>query len=202
VTITPAAAGRRERNKQQKLERIVQAASELFSAHGVDDVTTQQIADQADIGAGTLFLYAKNKGELLLLVQNSHYEEALQKGTAAAAHARGCVASVMAIVGPIVECNRVHVGNGQTYLREIAFGDPNETQHAHALDIVARTEAAIAEALASRGAFEPARAAVAATIVSAIMFLALARSEPQRRDEEVTALIEQQVAVLLDGARE
>jgi L-alanine-DL-glutamate epimerase-like enolase superfamily enzyme len=44
------ALGRRERNKQAKLQRITAAASELFAAHGVDEVTTQQIADAADIG--------------------------------------------------------------------------------------------------------------------------------------------------------
>ena len=69
VTTTPA--GRRERNKQEKLDRITAAASELFAERGVDEVTTQEIADKADIGTGTLFLYAKTKGELLLLVQNS-----------------------------------------------------------------------------------------------------------------------------------
>ncbi len=76
--------GRRERNKQQKLERITAAASELFAEHGIDDVTTQQIAERADVGTGTLFLYAKTKGELLLLVQNAHYAVALEKGIAAA----------------------------------------------------------------------------------------------------------------------
>ena len=65
----PQQPGRRERNKQEKLRRITEAASRLFAERGVDEVTTQEIADAADIGTGTLFLYAKNKGELLLLVQ-------------------------------------------------------------------------------------------------------------------------------------
>ena len=76
--------GRRERNKQVKLERIIAAASELFAAHGVDEVTTGQIADAADVGAGTLFLYAKTKGELLLLVQNAHYRQSLERAWAEA----------------------------------------------------------------------------------------------------------------------
>jgi hypothetical protein len=42
--------GRRERNKQQKLDRITAAAGELFAGYGVDEVTTQQIADNADVG--------------------------------------------------------------------------------------------------------------------------------------------------------
>ena len=84
MAIAPQPVGRRERNKQDKLERITAAARELFTEHGVDDVTTQQIAEKADIGTGTLFLYAKTKGELLLLVQNSGYVDALEKGRAAA----------------------------------------------------------------------------------------------------------------------
>ena len=63
--------GRRERNKQQKLERITAAAAELFAEHGIDDVTTQQIAERADVGTGPLNIYAKTKGEQQLLVHNA-----------------------------------------------------------------------------------------------------------------------------------
>ena len=44
-SVAPQPLGRRERNKQAKLERITAAARELFAEHGVDEVTTQQIAD-------------------------------------------------------------------------------------------------------------------------------------------------------------
>src|SRR6478736_3977898 len=105
--------GRRERNKQEKLDRITAAASELFAERGVDEVTTQEIADKADIGAGTLFLYAKSKGELLLLVQNAHYAEALRRGRADAETISDILDAVMAIVRPIVECNRTQIDNGR-----------------------------------------------------------------------------------------
>ena len=75
MSIASEPVGRRERNKQAKLDRIIAAAAELFAERGVEEVTTQQIADRADIGTGTLFLYAKTKGELLLLVQNNHYAD-------------------------------------------------------------------------------------------------------------------------------
>ena len=122
------APGRRERNKQEKLDRITAAASELFAERGVDEVTTQEIADKADIGAGTLFLYAKSKGELLLLVQNSTYADALAQGRAAEG-ITDTLDAVMAIVRPIVECNRKQVDNGRTDLREIVFGDPADPHH-------------------------------------------------------------------------
>src|SRR6185295_16827381 len=102
MSLASRPVGRRERNKQAKLERIISAASELFAERGVDDVTTQQIADAADIGTGTLFLYAKTKGELLLLVQNVHYADALERGRSAAEGIQDPLEAVMAILEPIV----------------------------------------------------------------------------------------------------
>src|SRR5215203_5125308 len=144
---TTPPVGRRERNKQVKLERITAAARELFAEHGVDEVTTQQIAEKADIGTGTLFLYAKTKGELLLLVQNSTYAHALEVGRAAAGSIPDTLDAVMAIICPVVECNRIQIDNGRTYLRELVFGDPEEPHHGEALTIAGQTEEAIAAVL-------------------------------------------------------
>lgn len=186
--------GRRERNKQAKLERIIAAASELFAEHGVDEVTTQQIAEKADIGTGTLFLYAKTKGELLLLVQNARYAEALDRGLSAASHADDPVDAVMAIVGPVVECNRVQIDNGRTYLREMAFGDPSEPHHAAALTIVAQTEAALAGVLER----DEQTAATLARVISSIMFLSMAAgSNVSLSVEEIEEDVRRQVAAIL-----
>ncbi|WP_308471329.1 helix-turn-helix domain-containing protein [Pseudoclavibacter sp. AY1F1] len=62
--------GRRGRAKQDKHERIMRAAKALFTHHGISGVTTQQVADEADVAIGTLFLYAATKAELLIMVQN------------------------------------------------------------------------------------------------------------------------------------
>jgi AcrR family transcriptional regulator len=174
MPVTPTPAGRRERNKQEKLDRIVAAASELFAEHGVDDVTTQQIADKADIGTGTLFLYAKTKGELLLLVQNSLYAQALERGRADAEAVHDVLDAVLAIARPIVECNRVQIDNGRTYLREMVFGDPQDSRHAEALAIVAQTEEAVAAVLGRDNRVRAAEAATLARVVSAIMFISMA----------------------------
>lgn len=166
--------GRRERNKQDKLARITAAARELFAERGVDEVTTQEIADRADIGAGTLFLYAKTKGELLLLVQNSTYADALVQGRAAADDIPDVFDAVMAIIRPVVECNRKQVDNGRTYLREIVFGDPEEPRHHEALTLTVQTEQAIADVLQRNPQTSPRDAATLAHIASAIMFVTMA----------------------------
>ena len=190
--------GRRERNKQEKLDRIVAAARELFADRGVDEVTTQQIAERADIGTGTLFLYAKTKGELLLLVQNSSYEVALAQGEAEADGMQDPLDAVMAIVGSIVHCNRVHVENGRTYLREVVFGDPSEPHHGEALGLTLRTTAAIADVLKRDGQLGETEAATTARIVSSIMFVSLAPTiNAGMTDDEIVADIRSQVRVLL-----
>lgn len=190
--------GRRERNKLEKLERITAAASELFAKHGIEDVTTQQIADRADIGTGTLFLYAKSKGELLLLVQNAHYALALERGQAAAEKTPDVLEAVLAILTPIVECNRVQVENGRTYLREMVFGDPAEPRHAEALEIVAQTQEALAVVLGRHERIAESEATTLAGVVSAIMFLAMAASiNAQRSTVEVIGAIRAQVSAIL-----
>ncbi|KQV99857.1 TetR/AcrR family transcriptional regulator [Streptomyces sp. Root369] len=198
MSVAPRSVGRRERNKQDKLDRIVAAASELFAEHGVDEVTTQQIADKADIGTGTLFLYAKTKGELLLLVQNAKYAVALEQGRADAETVPGVLDAVLAIVRPIVECNRIQIDNGRTYLREMVFGDPEEPRHSAALAIVAQTEEAIAAVLRRDERVTAGDAATLAHIVSAVMFLSLATSMNITLSvEELVQDIGRQVDVLL-----
>ena len=62
------APGLRERNKREKLERITQAAGDLFREQGFESTTGRQICERAGIGTGTLFLYVKDKRELLSLI--------------------------------------------------------------------------------------------------------------------------------------
>lgn len=198
MSVTPQSVGRRERNKQQKLDRITAAARELFTEHGVDEVTTQQIADKADIGTGTLFLYAKTKSELLLLVQNSSYADALTRGRVAAESTTDVLEAVIAIVRPVVECNRTQIDNGRTYLREIVFGDPEEPHHRDALALTVQTEEAIAAVLQRDESVSARDAATLAHIVSAIMLLSMAATTNIASTvDDIVQDIEHQVRVLL-----
>jgi len=192
------ALGRRERNKQEKLVRITSAARELFAEHGVDDVTTQQIADRADVGSGTLFLYAKTKAELLLLVQNSTYATSLEKGIAEAERIVDVLDAVLVIVRRIVECNRIQVDNGRTYLREIVFGDPEEPYHRDAVTITLETEAALAAVLGRDARIGADEAATLAHIVIAIMFVSMAvTANVNSTVDDIVADIRNQVRVIL-----
>ena len=198
MTLATPPVGRRERNKQAKLERITAAARELFAEHGVDEVTTQQIAEKADIGTGTLFLYAKTKGELLLLVQNSGYIDALEEGSAAAQSIPDALDAVMAIIRPIVECNRIQVDNGRTYLRELVFGDAEEPHHRDALALTVQTEEAIASVMRRDDRIGSDDAATLARVVSATMFIGMASpANVARTVDDILQEIRDQVRVLL-----
>lgn len=61
-------AGRRELNKRDKLERIRRASRDVFLEKGFEAATIREIADRAEVAFGTVFLYAKDKADLLLLL--------------------------------------------------------------------------------------------------------------------------------------
>lgn len=74
---TQVKAGRRERSKADKLQRITQAARTLFREKGYDATTINDISERADVAAGTVFAYAKDKRDLLFLVLNDGMNAAL-----------------------------------------------------------------------------------------------------------------------------
>jgi AcrR family transcriptional regulator len=81
MTASLPAAGLRERNKADKLQRIRQAASELFVEKGYDDTTIREIAQRADVGFGTLFTYASDKRDLLFLIFNDELAATVEQAT-------------------------------------------------------------------------------------------------------------------------
>jgi AcrR family transcriptional regulator len=71
--------GLRARNKLDKLRRIKEAAQSLFIAKGFDDTTMREIAERAGVGLGTIFLYAKDKRDLLFLTINEPLQHITQQ---------------------------------------------------------------------------------------------------------------------------
>jgi len=69
-----ASVNRREIAKAAKRRRISEAARSIFKHVGFNRATTQEIARQAGVAAGTLFLYARDKRELLLMAFNDQLE--------------------------------------------------------------------------------------------------------------------------------
>lgn len=55
---------RKQREKEERQESILEAAKVLFYQQGFHDTTMAQIAKQAELAKGTLYLYFKSKEEL------------------------------------------------------------------------------------------------------------------------------------------
>lgn len=92
-----AAIGLRERNKREKLERITASARELFRAKGFDETTAREICERAEIGTGTLFLYVRDKRELLFLCFEADARRLFAEGRAEALRSEGLVAQLQCL---------------------------------------------------------------------------------------------------------
>jgi AcrR family transcriptional regulator len=74
--------GLRERQKADRTQRILQAASSLFRADGYDAVRIEDIAAAAEVSAGTCYNYFSTKGDLLLAIVSMEVEEVVGAGHA------------------------------------------------------------------------------------------------------------------------
>jgi TetR/AcrR family transcriptional regulator, cholesterol catabolism regulator len=61
-----SSVGRRERKKIESRSRILDCAAALFSAHGYDATTMEDIGDCADVSRATVFNYFPRKEDLVL----------------------------------------------------------------------------------------------------------------------------------------
>lgn len=66
--------GLRERGKRDKARRITSAARRVFVEKGYDAATTREIAAAAEVSVGTVFVYARDKRDLLLMVVNDELD--------------------------------------------------------------------------------------------------------------------------------
>ncbi len=57
-------AERREREKEQRRESILDAAEKVFFSRGVKEATMDEIAGAAELSKGTLYLYFKSKEDI------------------------------------------------------------------------------------------------------------------------------------------
>lgn len=63
-----ARQGRVARRQERNREALIQAASVVMSEKGIDAATMHEIAEKADVGAGTVYNYFKSKDDLAVAV--------------------------------------------------------------------------------------------------------------------------------------
>lgn len=59
---------RKAREKEQRKNQIIDAAEKVIFSKGLDQATMDEIAEEAELSKGTLYLYFKNKNELYMAI--------------------------------------------------------------------------------------------------------------------------------------
>jgi len=72
--IKAASQKRRERQKAETRQAILDAASELFLEHGYENFSLRQVAEQIGYSPGTIYLYFSNKDALLFTLADEGFE--------------------------------------------------------------------------------------------------------------------------------
>jgi AcrR family transcriptional regulator len=117
----PAAVGRRERGKQEKRARIKAAARALFAEKGFAATTTQEIAERADIGTGTLFLYAQSKEEILVLVFRDEMDRVCEEAFGSLPRKRALLDQLMHLYGSLIAFHDRDQGLARVFVKEVLF---------------------------------------------------------------------------------
>ena len=182
---------RRERNMDAKRARILVAARDLFAEIGFAQVTTKAASERADIAAGTLFRYAATKADLLLMVYNERFRDALVAGRSAAAGIEDPSEALLALVMPVLDRSGDHPENAMHYQRELMFGHGPSLHRAAGLGLVQELEDVVAACLIAAVPTPDGRvrdqAAQASRLVFAALHLALAQPSTGRPDVRTAA---------------
>lgn len=116
--------GLRERKKQEKDLIIRQAARKLFVEKGFEATTLREVAQEADVGFGTVFAYATDKAGLLAMIYVDELKSLppLFKGVSAR---RSLGDQVTEAMGKLYRFWAVHPSLSRVVLQQLEFYDAN-----------------------------------------------------------------------------
>jgi AcrR family transcriptional regulator len=121
--------GRRETAKAEKRARIREASLALWREKGIDATTTRDVADRAGIAAGTLFLYVRDKDDLVHFVFRDEIARVVEERFASIRPRAHVVARLLHVFTGLLEFYAADRLVAQRLLREILFsaGGSSET---------------------------------------------------------------------------
>jgi AcrR family transcriptional regulator len=88
-------SGLREKQKADRDQRILKAATRLFREEGYDRTKIETIAAKAQVSIGTVYNYYQNKGDLLVAIVSMEVNEVLRAGAALIERPPGGVAAAV-----------------------------------------------------------------------------------------------------------
>jgi AcrR family transcriptional regulator len=190
---------RNERSKRDKLARIKRAARELFARRGFDATTTREIAEAADIGAGTLFLYVGSKEDLLVLIFREDMERVVRDAFGTMPR-RALREQVLHIFNAMIAYHEFDLGLARVFVKELPFVDDRRHGVAEFMTMLFAGLADLIDRAKARGELQddvPARRL--AQSFFALYFAELQRwlgrdpITPALRDQSLRAAIELQI---------
>lgn len=146
--------GRRERGKLEKLDRIRAAARRLFARQGFENTTTKQIAAAADIGSGTLFLYAPTKQDLLVLIFQEEVGHAVDAAFATVP-AKPLLDQVMHVFDAITAHHAADPALARSFVKELPFVDDRRHGVAQFMTQMRLRLSTLIEQAKAKGELEP-----------------------------------------------
>ena len=112
---------RTERKKREKVAAIKRAARDLFATKGFKLTRTREIAERADIGAGTLFLYTSSKEELLVEIFLEELGRTLDEAFATLPEGQPLLEQLLHIFNPVVRYHEPDPELARVFVKELTF---------------------------------------------------------------------------------
>jgi AcrR family transcriptional regulator len=141
--------GLRERKKRIRLQRIIDVSRRLFVSKGFQDTTIQDIAEEAGIGLGTLYLYAKGKEDLLVLVFREHLLQMTESAFEIINPDDSIIDQLMSFFAVHIEYHKEDPLLSRTVLKELSF--PISPQRRHDIELIFNTAYSKLTQLLKRG---------------------------------------------------
>lgn len=129
--------GLRERKKRLRLQRIIDVSHQLFVSKGFQHTTIQDIADEAGIGLGTLYLYAKGKDDLLVLVFREHLLQMTESAFEIIDPKEPVIAQLMTFFSVHIDYHKEDPLLSKTVLKELSF--PTNPQRREDIELIFNT---------------------------------------------------------------
>lgn len=115
-------SSRRERRKEETLSRIETVAWDLFRRRGYEATSTREIAEGADIAAGTFFNYFPEKRSLLIHLMQRQIDSAMNRAFAAMAPST-LEQELTELFAALTQCYAKERRLSRVFIKELLFTD-------------------------------------------------------------------------------
>lgn len=199
--------GKRDRNRRETVQRLIDAALALFLADGIEAVTIDQIAERAAIAKGSFYRYARDKADLVEQIMTPVGDQVLTaldrcKQALGRAQRETLAATYVQLATDLSAVVAQHAPRVLLYLQEVRSPPSPSRTSIHAIATQLTSNAvALTEIARDHGLIRNVDPEVSALTVlgaiDALLFEHLRRVAPSN----VAGVIAELVAIVLGGVR-